>query len=120
MPNLPYDAPNTIIRREETQHIVGASARRGFMGYQARSAKALHAKVIVAGTGTDLRLEYTNGTASLGVIALSTSAVGTTSSVTLGTALGSLQHVEVINKSDATGQVLLTLEYEVDRDADPT
>lgn len=117
----PYDDPNTIIRREDTQTITGAAARAGFVSYQDRSLKALHAYVMVAGTGTNLRLEVMNGTSSLGVIALSTEGIGTTSSFALsGTQLGTLGLLSVLNKTDATGVVALSLEYEVDKDADRT
>lgn len=116
-----YDDPNTQVRHEANETITGASARVAFTSKQDRSLKAIHGYVVVAGTGTDLRLEVMNGTSSLGVLALSTSAIGTTTSLALsGTQLGTLGVLSVLNASDATGVVALSLEYEVDKDSTAT
>jgi hypothetical protein len=117
-----YDHPNAETRREACLQTVagaaGVSAR--FASFQKARLFAVHAQVVTAGTsaGAGNVLIVKQGTTALGTFTQGTDAAGTKQSITgLNAALASGDVLSTTNGTDATGNALVTYEYEVENDA---
>lgn len=112
-----YSAPNATIRREYFAGEAGGGATTEygkFRSFQKSKLKAIHAVVTVAGTSTAHKLDLMHGTASIGVITLSTSTAGVVaSSATLNEALAALDQISVKTGADVVGKAHVVYEYEV-------
>lgn len=109
-----YCDPNYNITRDHCSIAGGAAttAYAKFISFAATRLKAIHAKVVTAGTATTHALNAYIGTASVGAIALSTSTAGVTATLLLDEPVPSLETVEVRTGADATGVAIVTYEYE--------
>lgn len=116
-----YDHPNFIVRREDSSlTVAGASGTHAqFMAYQKMRLVAAHVKVVVAGTSDSPGNSFTirNGTDSIGLGALGTATAGVTTSVTVGSVIDSLETLNALGGTDATGVAQITWEFEVLPDA---
>lgn len=118
-----YDSPDYIITREHCIGEAGGAATTvygKFHSYAATTLKAVHMRVTTAGTATTHKFDVFIGTASVASGALSTSTAGVTTSVAIGSAVDSLEAVEVKSGADATGLAVITYEYEYQNNATVT
>lgn len=116
-----YDSPNFTTRFEHFVGAVGGDATTEygkFRRFQAAQLKKVHAVVTTAGTATTHKLDVYHGTASIGTIALSTSAAGSiASSALLDRRLESLDQISVKTGADADGIADVIYEYETEPDS---
>jgi hypothetical protein len=116
-----YDHPNCIVRREQSFTTVAGAATVGarMIMYQKGRLKAVHAYVVAAGTSASpgAALTIKIGTASVGLIALGSSTVGSTFDLTVNSDFTSDQLISATNGTDATASAVLSYEYEVQMDA---
>lgn len=101
-------------RRSDSIYATGTGTKGGVLSKQRLKAVAAHCRVHVAGTAAGARLDFYNGTSSIGGVALGTSAIGTTTSVDLGDAvIPSLNGLSAVLSSDATLAAQVAFEYDV-------
>jgi len=118
-----YTAPNANVRREQcVLSVAGAAGVSGrFQHFQKIRLKAVHARVVTAGTSASPghALTIKHGTTSIGLLAAGTIAAGgSIASVTgLDRAIASMDLLSLTNGTDATGVALVNYEYEVEQDA---
>lgn len=117
-----YDHPNSAIRRRHGFHSGGGTAldvATRFASFQKSKIVAVHATVVVAGTGTGLINSFVvrNVGTALGTLILGTSVVGTKTSLVLNTSVASMYELNVIQGTDVVGIIAGEIEYKVDWDA---
>jgi hypothetical protein len=117
-----YDHPNHTVRNENSFLTVAGNGAVGarFAQYQKFRLKGAHAVVVTAGTAAGHALTIKNGTTSVGVLTLGTTAAGGTVSATINSDVPSLTVVSATNGTDATGVALVVYETQTDHDADQT
>ena len=117
---MAYDSPEYAVRREQSHlTVAGATTESArIMSFQRLRLKKVHAQVVTAGTATTHALNIYHGTTSIGSISLGTSAAGSTgSSAALNRTVDSLEQVNIVNGTDATGVAVVSYEYETLPDA---
>lgn len=118
---MAYDNPDYTIRREHCSPPTTAGATTEgskFQHFQAIRLKKAHAIVITAGTATTHAYTIKNGTTSVGLITLSTSAAGVVaSSGAIDSTVTSMAKVSATSGADATGVAQIVYEFEVTPDA---
>jgi len=119
-----YDHPNFITRREFGIDTVAGAATVGarFARFQKHKLKAVHVRVIAAGTsaGAGNALIVRHGTTAIGTFTLGTTTVGATQSIVMNREVSSLELVDGTNGTDATGRVHVIYEHEMLWDGTPT
>lgn len=117
---MAYDSPNGVVRREHCIGEAGGAATTvygKFHSFQKMKLNAVHFRVTTAGTATTHKMDIYQGTTSIATAALSTSAAGVTTSVSVGSNYTALQALEVKTGDDADGKAVVSYEYDVDHDA---
>ncbi len=117
---MSYDNPNYTMRREQSFLTVAGNAAVSarMINFQKMRLKKVHARVVTAGTSAGHAVNVYHGTTSIGSISLGTSAAGSTgSSAALNRTVDSLEQVNIVNGTDATGVAVVSYEYEVLPDA---
>lgn len=112
--NFSYDHPAYVTPVEHCGGEAGGGATTVYGKYSsfaAKTLKAVHFRVTVAGTHATSGLGIYIGTSSVGLADLGTQAAGFTTSVAVGSAVTSLQAVEVKSLTDATGKAVVTYEF---------
>lgn len=125
---MAYDDPDFTTRREHFAGEAGGAATTEygkFRAFQKFRLKAVHAFRTVAGTATTHKFDVFRGTASVGSIALSTTAAvghagGAPSSAVLDLEVAQGQQVSVKSGADAAGKAHIVYEFEVLPDAEQT
>lgn len=117
---MAYDDPDYTIRREQSMLTVAGNAAVSarMINFQKMRLKKVHARVVTAGTSAGHALNIYHGTTSIGAISLGTSAAGATaSSAALNRTVDSLEQVNIVNGTDATGVAVVNYEFETLPDA---
>ncbi len=117
-----YDHPNALVRREHcTGGVVAGTAGVDvalFRPFQKGLLKAVHMYIVIAGTATNT-YDIKNGTTSIGAIVPGTETASATlvvSGLDNEMAAGDLISLDG-STTDATGQHVITYEWEVRHDA---
>lgn len=116
---MAYDSPDYLIRREAMFTTIAGATTEGakFRSFQKMRLKNVHAAVVTAGTATTHGYDVYHGTASIGTIALSTSAAGVTaSSGVLDAVVATMAQISVKSLADATGVAHIVYEFEATQD----
>ncbi len=112
---MAYDTPNHTIRREQAFLTVAGNAAVSarMINFQKLRLKKVHARAVTAGTSAGHAVNVYHGTTSIGAISLGTSAAGSTgSTAALNRTVESLEQVNIVNGTDATGVAVVSYEYE--------
>jgi hypothetical protein len=113
-----YDHPNFTLRRETSGMAGGATASivsNAFLAYQKHKLKAIHAKALVRGTATTYTLVLQkDGTGSLGLLLMGTSAIGTAITLLVGSAVAANTAWSLLQGVDITGRSVISWEWEVE------
>lgn len=112
--NFTYDHPAYITPVEHCAGEAGGAATTVYGKYHsfaAKTLKAVHFRVTTAGTHATCGFDVYIGTTSVGQALTGTQAAAVTTSVAVGSAVTSLQAVEVKSLTDATGKAVATYEF---------